>query len=233
MRIAALLLLSVSPLLHAESWKGAVELGFLATSGNTDSRTLNAKLQTAYESEVFKNNFVISAITTEQNDVSSAERYTVGDKLDYKLSELDYLFAAVDYEKDLFGGVRERTSEALGYGRRLLTGEVHQLEVEAGLGARQTQAQLTRVRDNEFIGRLAGRYLWTLSATSAFQQSLKSEIGADNTFTEAVSELKFNIVGRLFAGFSYTLRNNSEVPAGTERTDAFTALTLSYALGDV
>lgn len=232
MRLVALMLLCVSPCLHAESWKGAVELGFLATSGNTDSRTLNAKLQTAYESERFKNNFVVSAITNEQNDVSSAERYTVGDKLDYKLSDLDYLFAAVDYEKDLFGGVRERTSEALGYGRRLLTGEVHQLEVEAGLGARQTQAQLTRVRDNEFIGRLAGRYLWTLSATSAFQQSLKSEIGADNTFTEAVSEIKFNVVGRLFAGFSYTLRNNSDVPVGTERTDAFTALTLSYALGD-
>ncbi|RJF80234.1 DUF481 domain-containing protein [Oleomonas cavernae] len=40
-----------------------------------------------------------------------------------------------------------------------------------------------------------------------------------------------SVVGNLAAGLNYTVRNNSEVPAGTEKTDTFTAVNLSYAFG--
>ena len=42
---------------------------------------------------------------------------------------------------------------------------------------------------------------------------------------------KLSIIGNLFASVSYTLRSNTDVPDGSERTDSFTAVNLSYGFG--
>lgn len=215
----------------AQSWSGDLAAGFLATSGNSQTRSLNGKLALVYDRDVWQNSFAASALGSSDNDTTTAERYTVGDKLDYNFSEHDYWFGTVEWEKDLFGGIRERTSETVGYGRNVLTGPVHLLDLEIGAGARQTEANVTGQRESEVIGRLAGKYAWTLSETSAFVQTLKVESGDSNTFTESVSELKLAIVGNLHAMLSYTVRNNSDVPAGTDKTDTFTAVNLSYSFG--
>lgn len=212
-------------------WSGEAGLGFLSTSGNTSTSSASAKLALDYQAEGWKNAFTASAISTSDDGDTTAERYTVGDKLDWNFSDKDYAFGAVDFEKDLFGGIRQRTSEAVGYGRRLLTGPVHELNAELGAGARQQQAQGTRERSSDGIGRLSGNYKWTISETSAFAQALKIESGEDNTYSESVSELKLSVVGNLFATLSYTLKNNSDVPAGAKKTDSFSALSLTYSFG--
>lgn len=216
---------------HAQPWSGDVAAGFLATSGNSETRSLNGKLAIGYAQERWKNAFLATALSSSDNDSTTAERYTVGNKLDYNFTEHDYLFGALEWEKDLFGGVRERTSETVGYGRRVLTGPVHALDLEVGAGARQTKAAVTGEREEDLIGRAAGKYVWTISDTSSFSQTLKVESGDSNTFTESVSELKLAIVGNLHALLSYTIRNNSDVPAGTEKTDTFTAVNLAYSFG--
>lgn len=212
----------------AAPWSGEAGLGFLSTSGNSESTTLNTQLALVYSVERVKNSFRGSAIYGEQESVRSVERYTLGNQTDLNVTPNDYAFLALDAEKDLFGGVRERTSETVGYGRRLLTGPVHTLNAEIGAGARQTLAQGATERENETITRLSGQYRWTISDTSLFSQTLKIEAGEDNTFTETVSELKLSIIGNIFAGISFTIRNNSDVPVDREKTDTFTAVNLSY-----
>lgn len=215
----------------AEGWSGEAALGVLSTTGNTESRSINGKMNLDYQTGNWKNSLTAAGVNTANAEETTAELYTVGDKLDYSLSEHSYLFVAVDYEKDLFGGIRERTAETAGYGYRLLTGPVHQLDLELGAGARQTEEQGTGIQESEAIGRAGGKYLWTLSPTSSLGQTLKVESGSSNTFTETVSELKLSVVGPIFVGLSFTWRNNSDVPAGTDKTDTFTAVNLSYAFG--
>lgn len=212
-------------------WKGEAGAGLLATSGNSETESLNGKLVLDYIHERWKNSFTAIAINSGDEEGRTAERYSAGNKLDYSFTERDYIFGALDWEKDLFGGYRERTSEVVGYGRRILTGPVHTLEAEIGAGARQTEEQDTGIDENEAIGRVGGKYGWILSETSAFAQSLKVESGSSNTFTEAVSELKLSVVGNVFAAISFTWRNNSDVPADTDKTDTVTAVSLSYAFG--
>lgn len=216
-------------LAHAGDWKGEAGAGLLATSGNSETQSINGKFVLDYLETRWKNAFTATALNNGDEEGTTAERYTVGDKLDYNLDPKNYLFGAVDYEKDLFGGFRERTAETVGYGRHILTGPVHALDAEIGGGARQTEEQDTGEKENEAIGRAGGRYMWTISETSAFAQSLKVEYGKSNTFTEAMSELKLSIVGSLFVALSFTTRNNSDVPADTKKTDTFTAASLSYA----
>jgi putative salt-induced outer membrane protein len=231
--LLALALSSCSLAAQAAPWSGEVGLGYLGTSGNSETTSLNGKLALDYVNGPWKNAFTASAINSSSDDEgSTAERYTVGNKLDWGFTERDYVFGVVEWEKDLFGGVRERTSEAVGYGRHILTGPVHLLDAEIGAGARQLQNNDPgRTREDDMIGRAFAKYQWTLTETSAFIQSLKVESGADNTFTESVTELKLSVVGNLFASLSYTIKNNSEVPAGTESTDTFAAVNLSYAFG--
>ena len=216
---------------HGGEWKGEAGAGLLATSGNSDTQSINGKFLLDYLETRWKNSFTASAINNGDDEGTTAERYTLGNKLDYHFTDLDYVFGAVDYEKDLFGGIRERTAETVGYGRHILTGPTHKLDAEIGAGARQTEEQDTGDKESEAIGRLGGKYGWAISETSAFAQSLKVEYGASNTFTEAVSELKLSVVGNIFAAISFTARNNSDVPDDTKKTDTFTAVSLSYVFG--
>jgi putative salt-induced outer membrane protein len=223
--------LLMAPALAQAAWKGEAGAGLLTTSGNSETESFNGKFLLDWTQEVWKNSFTATAVNNGDEDGRTAERYTVGNKLDWNFSERDYLFGAVDWEKDLFGGFRERTAQTAGYGRHILTGPIHLLDAEIGAGARQTEEQDTGDKENEAIGRVGGKYQWKISDTSTFSQSLKVEHGKRNTFTEAVSELKLSIVGNLFAALSFTARNNSDVPDDTEKTDTFTAVNLSYAFG--
>lgn len=224
-------LLTLPLLARAEGWSGEVSIGYLSTSGNTSTSSGSAKVAADYVAQQWKNAIAASAINTEDQGQTSAERYTVGDKLDWNFSERNYVFGAVEYEKDLFGGIRERISETAGYGRHVLIGPDHLLDLEIGAGARQTEVQGTGAEERDAIGRAYGKYQWKISATSTFAQALKVESGKSNTFTESVTELKLSVIGNLFATLSYTVKNNSDVPAGSERTDTASAVSLTYQFG--
>lgn len=212
-------------------WSGEVGVGYLATSGNTTTESLNGKLLLEYDAGSWKNSLQLLGVYTTDQGETSAERYAAADKVDWELGERNYIFAAIDWEKDLFAGIRERTSETVGYGRHVLVGPVHTLDLEIGAGARQTEENITGDRADDLVFRGLGQYEWKFSPTSQFNQSLKVESGASNTFGESISELKLAIVGNLFATLSYTVKHNTDVPAGTERTDTFSAVNLSYTFG--
>lgn len=224
-------LLLASTAAHGATWKGEAAAGLLVTSGNSETQSLNGKFALETLTERWKNRFSASGLSNGDEEGTTAERYTVGDQLDYNFDPRNYAFVAADWEKDRFGGFRERMSETLGYGRHILLGPVHVLDAEIGAGARQTEAQDTGEEQDEFIGRVGGKYQWTISETSTFLQTLKVESGDENTFSESVSELKLSIVGNLFLSVSFTARNNSDVPPDTKKTDTFTAISLSYGFG--
>lgn len=213
------------------AWRGEAGMGLLTTTGNSESESFNGRFLLDWTTEKWKNSFTASGINSGDEDGRTAERYTVGDKVDYDFTPNDYVFGAVDWEKDRFGGFRERTAETVGYGRHILRGPIHVLDAEIGAGARQTEEQDTGERENEAIGRLGGKYEWKLSETSTFGQKLKVEYGRENTFTEGISELKMSVVGNVLASISFTVRNNTDVPQDTKKTDTFTAVNLSYAFG--
>lgn len=216
----------------AGEWAGDLSVGYLASSGNADTQSLNAKLGLVFRAEPWKNTFAAAAVASSDDEGSTAERYLVGDKLDYSLTERDYLFAAVEWEKDLFAGVRERLSETGGYGRHLLLGPVHTLDAEIGAGYRRQELHTTGEKTEDAIARAALTYGWKISDTSAFAQLLKTEAGGENTYVESVSELKLTVIGALAAILSYTVKHNTDVPSDTEETDTFTAVNLAYSFGE-
>ena len=218
-------------------WSGEISAGSVVTTGNSESATLNAKGEVIYQSKIWRNTLNGLATKTEStdavtgDDVVTAERYLLGNKTDFNFTDKDYAFLAIEGEKDLVGPTRERTSETVGYGRKILNGVQHKLEAEIGAGARQTEAQVTEETESEAVGRLRVAYKWDFSETSYFGETLKVESGSSNTTSESVTELRMSLVGTMFALASYTARTNSDVPAGTEKTDTITALSLGWTFG--
>lgn len=215
---------------------GKVELGALQTSGNSETSSYNTKFSLVHTRGEWENKFTGSAFFAEEEDESTAERYAAGLRSSYDFTEFNYVFVNLTYDKDLFGGVRERTTQTIGYGRKLLATKRHDLRLEAGAGARQELPQDTGPgepeRNSEAIYRGALFYEWDISDTSTFNQTLSVESGSDNTYSESVTALKLTIVGPTFASISYTVQNNSDVPAGTEETDTFLSVSLSYEFGN-
>lgn len=215
-------------------WSGEASVGIVVTTGNSESETFNAKGDVVYQSKIWRNTLNATAIKAQQTNAATgleektAERYLVGNKTDFNFTDRDYAFLALEFEKDLFGPTRERTSETVGYGRKLLVGPVHTLEAEIGGGARQTEAQVTEEKETDAIARGRVAYKWNFSEANYFTETAKVESGASNTFVESVSELRVSLIGKLFAVTSYTVRTNSDVPVGTRKTDTITAFNLGW-----
>lgn len=215
----------------AGEWSGELGAGYLATDGNSQTQSSNAKVHSVFKENPWTNTFDASGVNTNGSAGTTAERYAAADKVDYLFSERNYAFILGDWEKDLFGPVRERTTEAVGVGRHFLVGPVHLLDGEIGAGARQSEESATGVRRNEAIGRLGARYEWKFTDTNSLIEAIKSEGGEDNIYTESVTQLKLQVIGRLAAALAYTVRNNSEVPPGREPTDTETSVNLVWAFG--
>ena len=213
---------------EASPWTGKASLGYLATSGNTENSTLNSAFEVGYASGKWAHLFNAAAISASENEINTAEAYDLGWKSERKITDVDFLYGRLEWRKDKFGAYDTQFSQTLGYGRRLIDNDVHKLNVELGAGARQSTLQ-SGLDENETIFTVGGYYLWQFSETANFRQDLKVEAGESNTYAESVTAISARLVGDLALVASYTIKNNSDVPPLTEKTDTYSALSLEYS----
>jgi putative salt-induced outer membrane protein len=228
------LLIIAAPVIAAEQeapaspWAGKARLGYLATSGNTDNSNLNTAFEIGYSAGSWVHAFDAAAIFATEDSATTAEAYAVGWKSERALSEVNFLYGRLDWRKDRFSGYDQQFAQTVGYGRHLIDTERHSLNGEIGFGARQSDlADGTEESETILTGGLY--YKGILSETATFTQDLAVESGSTNTYMESKTALSARLVRNLALVASYTIKSNSEVPVGTEKTDTFTALSLEYA----
>ncbi|MCH9694372.1 MAG: DUF481 domain-containing protein [Gammaproteobacteria bacterium] len=233
--LTALALIALPLALHAQDteqeedgWSGKATLGYLATSGNTENSTLNTGFEVGFATGRWAHIANAFAITSSESEVTTAEAYELGWKSERKLSDKDFLFGRLEWRKDRFGGYDTQFSQTVGYGRLIIDKDKHKLSTEIGAGARQSELQIG-TKENETIVRGGAYYTWDFSETAQFRQDLTVEAGEENTYTESVTAISAKLLGDLALVASYTIKNNSDVPALTEKTDTYSALSLEYA----
>lgn len=209
-------------------WSGKASLGYLATSGNTNTTSYNTAFEIAHTATRWTHQFDAKANGADESETTTAEAYQVGWKSMYEFSEHNYLFGSLNWRKDPFSGVNEQFSQALGYGRRLIDKPAHLLSAEVGVGHRDADRR-DGTSESSVIGTLGMDYRWTFSETSNFEQGIVVESGSENTYIESVSAVRAKLVGDLAIVLSYTIKHNTDVPLGSENTDKFTAISLEYA----
>jgi putative salt-induced outer membrane protein len=212
----------------ADRVTGSAALGYLATSGNTESSNANASFNLAWDrGGNWQHEWNALAVSARTAGATTAEAYAASYQARRDFSEFDYLFAAGNWRQDRFSGYARQVAQTMGYGRRLIDAERHVLSVEGGFGAKQSR--LVDGTDlDEGILRAGLDYALRISESSDFSQRLLTEAGEENRYTESVSALRMRLINNIALVLSYTIKNNSDVPPGIEGTDTFTAVSFEY-----
>ena len=248
---AALLLVLASGAAFAEQtrpWEVEVELGAIATSGNTETTSVNAKLDAKQNLVKFNNEYIVSALfkqdDVEQDDGSkvkekTAEKYLASAKSSYHLSEANrsYLFGIVSHTHDEFGAYRNYSTVAIGYGNWIYANDRINWFAEAGpgyfRGEKVVQAENlgdadTYETEQGALLRLATELEWKLTQTAVFKQKLSVESGSDNTRSLSETSLAASITNAMQMKLACTISNDTKVAPGKEKTDTTTSVTLVY-----
>ena len=225
--IPMLLAASVSFAQDEGPWSGSASFGFLSTSGNTENSSLNTGLELGYSVGDWAHTLETIAIYADEDSVTTAEAYEAAFKTEWDINDSSFLFARLRWRKDRFSSYDTQFSQTLGYGYRIIDNDTHRLSAEAGAGARQSDL-VDGTRESEFVTRAGLDYEWSLSETATFEQLVGVEAGDTNTYIETVTSLSAKVLGDLALVASYTIKHNTDVLPGTEKTDTYTALTLEY-----
>ena len=208
-------------------WKGEAELGYLRTSGNTDTESLHVSGKVVNERDKWRHTGTVESIVKDENGVNTANKFYVTGKSDYSINKRSYLFVFLTYENDHFSGYDYQAGASFGYGYHLIKTETQKLDLEAGVGARKSRTDAGDTT-TEGIVRGAGNYEWKISKTATFLQTLAVESGKDSTVTRSTTALKTQVAGNLSAKFALNVKHASQVPAGFKNTDTETIVTLVY-----
>lgn len=230
------------------------ELGLLATSGNTDSTALKAKLKLKHELTRWRNQYVLEALykedrleveqggATRNESQVTAEKYFASAQADYKLdSQHRALFVFGSYEEDRFSGYDYQASVAVGYSDRLFQGASSFLDYSVGPGMSFNRTDEVRdangillednVTDESAMVRLSVLYQYDFSETAKFTQTFATDAAVEsgaNTKTKAESAITANINESLGMKVSFTITHNTEVPEDRVSSDRQSAVTLVY-----
>lgn len=228
----------VAPLAHADSdksWEGEAELGVLISSGNTDETNINSRLGLIQEAVTWRNKGDFSTAYSKADDETTAEEYHAALETNYKFDEQQYWFLRGSYEKDRFNGYEFESTVTTGYGSRFWnSGTRSFLDLSIGGGYRYNKLEELNSdgeeAEKETIGRLAGQFDYALSDNALFRQKLSTEIGLEdnNAITQSETAIQANIVGNLSLKAAYRVKHVSDAPAGSEKTDTETSISLLY-----
>ena len=209
-------------------WSGNVRLGYLGTSGNTETTNMSGAFEVDYKLEKWSHHFDAAAIKASESKDTTAEAFIAGWKSERSLAEVNFLYGRLDWRKDRFSGFDTQFSQTVGYGHRLINSDKHSLNGELGFGARQSELS-DGTDESETIITGGLYYKWSISENSEFTQDLLVEAGDENTYSMSRTAISATLLGDLALVASYTIKNNSKVPLGNEKTDTFTALSLEYS----
>ena len=211
------------------NWKAAAELGYVQTSGNSETKNLNAKFDAAIAYNSWEHSLHLETLNSSSDDVRSAEKYLAKGQSDYFINERAYALGVVTWEKDKFDGFDYQTSIALGLGYKVIQDSDMQLSVELAPGYRVSEFESGNNEEDTII-RAAENFSWKINETSTLDQMLNTEIGDSNTVTRFGISLTSQVAGALSMKVGYNVKHNSDVPAGADKTDRETSVTLVYKI---
>ncbi len=226
--VLALAAMQASAQNEEEGLSGQVALGYLATSGNSDSENLSLNFGGDYFGDVWRHRLEGRAVRASTSDVTTAEAYGLSWQSSRDFGEHSYVFGRAAWDKDKFSGYDQQLREIVGYGRHIIDSERHTLDGEIGIGLRQSDLR-DGTSEDESIARLSMDYHFQLSDTAEFEQRIGIESGSDNTYVETFTALSADVWTNLAIVLSYTVKRNSDVPVGSVRRDTFTAVSLEYS----
>jgi putative salt-induced outer membrane protein len=223
------------------AWSGKAEAGLVVASGNTDTKSANAKLDMASTLEKWKHAAGFEAVYAASDGRSSGQRWEVHEQSDYSFSARNFGFGAARYENDRFSGFQYQTTVSGGVGRHFIDTERTKLTGTAGVGYKFFETRDTFDDDtgvllqdgssgNEAVFRGTLDFSRSLTATTRLLDKFLVESGTDNTFVQNDIAIQVKVSDVLALAAGYSVRRNTDPPPGFGQTDTLTTLNLVYEM---
>lgn len=213
-------------------WASSIGAGVAITSGNTDTRNINASLSTRYDP---KQRFVFKAdalmLRGETDGETQVDRATAAARGEYSLSERTFTFGEVSYLRDPFKDITYLVAPVAGLGYRIIRSDTRNLTVDGAVGM--------ILEDNAVFGtssdasvKAGEDFDWALSPTSKFTQKLTGLWRADDfgdAYYHFEAGLATAIVTRIELKIAYAYDHQTRPPsAEIEKGDSALFAALVY-----
>lgn len=209
--------------------KGNFDLGFVTTSGNTDTTSLNGALgYVTRVTDAYAMGFTITGLSNSTDDVRSAERYSFAWDNRYDLSEKSFVYGTLDYVNDYFGAYDYQAGVYGGYGRKVFNDDTGHLSLGVATGYR-VNAAFVGEDEKETVFRGDFDYSYNISETAKFTQGIVAVLGNDVDTYTSESAVTAKLSDRLALKAAYAINHNSVVPVGRDKTDTTASVGISYS----
>jgi putative salt-induced outer membrane protein len=240
--VVVLALATLAPAAQAQ-WSGKAELGMLLASGNTESKAANSKFDLIHEGSKWRNTVGLSALFSEGEEFSTAERYEAKYQADLKITDRFSWFGSLRGEQDRFSAFAYQATVSTGASYRFIDSPTTQLDASLGAGYRRAQPQeliksdagevLDRIKgeaDNEPVATLSSNYEHSFTETTKLTNKFLAESGSDNTAVQNDIALSVNMTKSFALAVGFGVRYNSDPPPLAESTDTLTTVNLVYTI---
>jgi putative salt-induced outer membrane protein YdiY len=216
------------------------ELGFIFTSGNTETTSVNGALNAKQELEKWSNEYVLTALY-KKDEIDGVERTSADKKFasaqgNYRLENPDHrLFVFGSYEQNKLSSYDFQATIAAGWNHKVWADDTSNFEYSIGPGYsfndridEDADGNEIIIEENSAVLRGAFSYGYKISETAKFTQTFSTEIGSDNTKSRSESAISAKLVGALSLKVAIRLDHNTDVSANTDKLDTETAVNLVY-----
>lgn len=220
------------------TWNTSAELGAITTSGNTKGTSVTGKIDAKQELESWSNEYIANGYYAEDNatqpdgtqqDVTSADRYSLSAKAAYKLlNGGQKLFVLASFTSDKFGAYTKYSSISVGHSAPWYKTPDKELDVELGPGYFEGRLA-DGTTERGLSVRAAASFKWQLSESALFTQTASVERATTNTHSDIESAISTKINNKMQMKAAFVARSDSNVPNEKKSTDTQTSLTLVYS----
>ena len=220
-----------------DDWSGQGQLGGFRSTGNTSSTGFSAGLKLAKEEEKWRLKFRSLVDYQRTAGVTSREQFSAILEPNYKFDDKLYAYGLAQYERDRFQGFSSRYTVSGGLGYTVINANDISLNVKAGPAYRITEF-IGGGSENSLAALLGLDFNWKISDRIKFSQdagakldsstSATAIISSRNSTLNATTALDAKLMSALSARVSYTLEYESSPPAGTDKTDTLSRISIIY-----
>ena len=219
-------------------WSGKSEAGVVISSGNTNTKAGNAKLDLTYDVKKWKFIFDATGVYTSDDTGTTGQRWEVKGQHEYNFDPKTFWYDSARYENDRFSGFLYQAALGAGLGHRFFDTPDLKLTAQGGVGYKLAETRDSLAEDGvtfvpgetdrEAILQAGVDYEQALTGTTKLINKFLTEAGSQNVFLQNDLSLQVKITQVLALAVGYSVRHNTKPPGGFKNTDTLTTLNMVY-----
>jgi putative salt-induced outer membrane protein len=227
-RLTAICLLLVA-MPAAAQWTGKGEAGLAFASGNSDTRSANARVSAVHKADGVEWSFGLAGLYVRNDGDTTARRWEASTQARINFFQNNFWYGGLRYEEDPFSGFHHQGLVTTGLGRRFLDNDRTRLLGQIGGGYKFLDPiGAAEVQENSFTGVASLEFNHKLTDTTTVIDRFAGEFTSGNNFLQNELGLTVKMTDRIALSLAYVVRFNTDPPAGFEKTDTLTTVNLVY-----